>query len=179
QGTRELAYGRTRLMLLALLAGLLVGLGCLTRYAFGWLIIPVLLFLLVFGGPQRVILAAAALVVFAGVMAPWLVREFQVSGTPFGTATYTVLEGTPAFPEHRLQRSLDPDFTFPLLRLLTQKLIVNSRQVLAFDLPRLGGSWIAAFFLTGLLVNLRRPGAARVRFFAIFCIAVLTIAQAL
>ena len=66
-----------------------------------------------------------------------------------------------------------------MLRLLTQKLMVNSRQVLAFDLPRLGGSWIAAFFLTGLLVNLRRPGAARVRFFAIFCIAVLTIAQAL
>ena len=37
--------------------------------------------------------------VFAIVLTPWIVRNFIVSGTPFGTAGYAMLEGTPVFPE--------------------------------------------------------------------------------
>ena len=99
------------LIMLAVLAGAMVGLGGLTRYAFGWLIIPVLAFLIVFGGRQRVVLALIALAAFIAVMAPWVARNYYVSGKPFGTATYTVVETTLLFPENRLQRSLEPDFS--------------------------------------------------------------------
>src|SRR5437763_103847 len=158
---------------------MLVGLGGMTRYSFAWLIVPVMLFLIIFGGQQRIILPLIALIVFALVMTPWIIRNFTVSGTPFGTATYAILENTPAFTEHRLQRSLEPEFTLPYLRLLTQKLLVHVRQVLTADWPRLGGGWIAFFFLPGLLIKLRQIGASRLRYFLIACLALLTVVQAL
>jgi len=167
------------LFALAIVAGLLIGLGGLTRYAFGWVMLPLLLFLVLFAGQQRFLLAALVLVAFLVVMTPWVVRNFQVSGTPFGTAGYALVENTPAFPDYNLQRSLDPEFRFPFLRLFTQKLLVNTRQILAGDLPRLGGSWLSAFFLVGLLVNLRQPAASRLRYFAVSCLGLLIVIQAL
>src|SRR5205814_764245 len=156
QGAREQTAGLVRLLVLGVVAGLLVGLGGLTRYAFGWLILPVLLYLLLFSGPQRLVLAAAALVAFAAVMTSWLVRNYQVCGAPLGTAGYAVMEGAGLFPEHRLQRSIEPDVGPRVLkaffsRALPQKLILNARQIVQSDLPRLGGGWVSAFFLVGLL----------------------------
>ena len=40
-----------RLLGLAIAAGVVTGVGALTRYAFGWVIIPVAVFLILFGGP--------------------------------------------------------------------------------------------------------------------------------
>jgi len=179
QEAREPVRGTGWLLTLSLLIGLLVGIGGMTRYSFGWLILPVLLFLVFFGGQRRVVLSIVALLVFAAVMTPWIVRNIKVSGMPFGTATYALVDNSVAFNEHRLDRSLDPEFNFPFLRLVTQKLILNSRHVLASELPRLGGSWVALFFLPALLVNFRHPAAARVRYFTIGSIALLAIVQAL
>ena len=64
--------------MLAGLTGVAVGVGGLTRYAFVWLIVPVLLFVLLFGGKQRVMAALVALFTFAVVMAPWVVRNYSV-----------------------------------------------------------------------------------------------------
>jgi 4-amino-4-deoxy-L-arabinose transferase-like glycosyltransferase len=44
---------RARLLGLAVAAGVLVGVGALTRYAFGWTIIPVVVFLILFSGPKK------------------------------------------------------------------------------------------------------------------------------
>jgi len=52
------------MLVLAGLAGAIVGLGGLTRYSFGWLIIPVLVFLILFSGQQRVALTLIALAAF-------------------------------------------------------------------------------------------------------------------
>src|SRR5262249_18490904 len=103
--------GTGALLLLAGSAGAYVGIGCLTRYAFGWLILPVLGFLALFGGPRRVLLILIALVVFGVVTTPWLLRNFSLSGTPFGTATYALLEDSFLSPGSKLQRSLEPDLT--------------------------------------------------------------------
>ena len=46
---------------------------------------------------------------FALVLTPWIVRNFAVSGTPFGTAGFAVVEGTGAFPGFQLERSIHPD----------------------------------------------------------------------
>lgn len=84
---------REWLFALAAAAGVLAGVGALTRYAFGWVIIPVAVFLLLFSGPWRVWQTVAALGAFALVLTPWVIRNWMASGTPFGTAGYAVAEG--------------------------------------------------------------------------------------
>ena len=166
-------------LLLAALTGACVGVGGMTRYAFGWLILPVLAFLAIFGGPRRVLLVLVALLIFAGVMAPWILRNLGLSGTPFGTATYTVLEDTFLSPNSKLLRSLDPDLTRISLLPFWIKLMTNLRAIVENDLPKLGGSWVSAFFFAGLLIGFRNPATRRIRYFLLFCLPFLILAQAL
>jgi hypothetical protein len=177
--TRVPKWGPHGLLVLAGLTGAMVGLGGLTRYSFGWLIIPVLVFLVLFGGQRRVVLAFVALAAFAALMAPWVARNYSVSGRPFGTATYAVLETTIFYPENRLERSLEPDFSRLHLMVFWFKLNVNLRQIVTEELPRLGGSWITAFFLVGLMIGFRKPALTRLRYFLMGCMVVLILAQAL
>jgi hypothetical protein len=165
-------------LVLAALIGLFLGVGALTRYAFGWLVLPVAGFVLLYGGVRRVRLALVMAAVFAALLTPWVARNFHVSGTPFGTASYAVMEGT-AFQENHLERSLEPGFGKLSLWAYWVKLIGNTRQILQTDLPKLGGSWTTAFFLVGLLVNFRSPALQRLRYFLLGCIVMLTAAQAL
>jgi hypothetical protein len=172
-------WGPWGIIILAGLSGAIVGVGGLTRYAFGWLIIPVLVFLILFGGQRRVVLALIALAVFVAVMAPWVARNYYVSGKPFGTATYAVVETTVLYPENRLQRSLEPDFSRLYVMAFWLKLNTNLRQIVTIELPKLGGSWVTAFFLVGLLVGFRNLAITRLRYFLLGCVLVLTLTQAL
>ncbi len=120
-----------RLLGLAITAGLLAGVGALTRYAFGWIIIPVTLFPIFFGGRQRVLRTLGALGAFMLVLTPWVVRNFAVSGTPFGTAGFAIVEGTTAFPGFQLERSIHPDLTSALwLTPYAHKFLQNARTIL-------------------------------------------------
>ena len=107
---REPQPRATWLLGLALAAGVLTGVGALTRYAFGWTIIPVALFLFFFSGQRRVLHALAALGAFVIVLTPWVVRNCAVSGTPFGTAGFAFAEGRHLFPRFQLERSVHPEF---------------------------------------------------------------------
>jgi Dolichyl-phosphate-mannose-protein mannosyltransferase len=169
-----------RLLGLAIAAGVVTGVGALTRYAFGWVIIPVTLFLVFFGGQRRVVCAVVSLVAFLLVLAPWVVRNFAVSGTPFGTAGFAVVEGTGAFPGFQLERSIHPDLSPALgLSMYLHKFLGNLHLILQDALPRLGGSWASMLFLTGLLLNFRSPAVRRMRYFLLMCLAVLIVVQAL
>jgi hypothetical protein len=172
-------FGKTGAIVFAVACGAIVGLGGLARYAFAWLFIPVLGFLIVFGGSRRIIFALLALVAFVGVLAPWLARNYSVCGTPFGSAGYAIVESTALFPEHRLERSLEPDMSRLYLMPFWIKLLVNSRGIIQSDLPKLGGSWVTTLFLAGLLVGFRKPGVKRLRYFLISCLVLLVIVQAL
>jgi hypothetical protein len=176
---REPKWGVAGVLILAGLVGVVVGIGALTRYAFGWLIFPVLVFLIVFGGRQRVLLALIALVMFLGTWTPWLARNYGLSGTPFGTAGFAVMENTMLFPEHRLERSLEPDYGHLYLMAFWIKLMTNVRSIVQSELPKLGGSWVTAFFLVGLLVGFRNLAVRRLRYFLLGCLVVLAITQAL
>jgi hypothetical protein len=176
---REPEWGSTGVLVLAGLAGVVVGVGALTRYAFGWLVVPVLLFVILFGGRQRVVLALITLALFLATMAPWVARNYSISGTPFGTATYAVLENTMLFPEHKLERSLEPDFSRLYLMPFWIKLMTNLRQSVQSELPKLGGTWVSAFFLVGLLIGFRNLTVTRLRYFLLSCAGVLLIVQAL
>jgi hypothetical protein len=165
---------------LALAAGLLTGMGALTRYAFGWTIIPVTLFLLFFSGSRRVWHALAALGVFMIVLMPWVIRNYAVSGTPFGVAGYAFAEGMGLFPRFRLERSVNPDLTHIFLfKLYAQKLLANAKDILVNGLPRLGGSWASMLFLAGLLLGFRGMAVRRMRYFLLMCLGLFIVAQAL
>ena len=183
QSVRESKWGASAPAFLAAGAGLLTGLGGLTRYAFGWIILPVVLFLVLFTGRRRAVNALAALAVFAAVLTPWTVRNYHLCGLPFGTATFTVLEKTEPFPEMRLQRSLKPNWSllqrYPVLPVAWYKLIINLRETVSTDLPKLGGSWVSAFFLVGLMLAFKNPTINRLRYFTLFCLPVLATAHAL
>ncbi len=169
-----------RLLGLAIAAGVVAGAGALTRYAFGWVIIPVTVFLILFGGQRRVMWASVALGAFVLVLAPWVIRNFVLSGTPFGTASFAVVEGTSAFPGFQLERSIHPDLSSALgLTLYLHKFLVNLHSILQDALPKLGGSWVSMLFLTGLLLNFRSAAVRRMRHFLLMCLVVFVVVQAM
>ena len=177
---REPQPRATWLLGLALAAGVLTGVGALTRYAFGWTIIPVALFLFFFSGQRRVLHTLAALGAFVVVLTPWVIRNYAVSGTPFGTAGFAVVEGTGLFPRFQLERSVHPDLTHALwVKLYTMKLLANANDILANGLPRLGGSWASLLFLAGLLLGFRGTAARRMRYFLLMCLGTFIVVQAL
>ena len=169
-----------RRFILALAVGLLTGLGMLTRYSFGWVILPVILYFVIFGGTRRTGLAVAAFLAFAVVATPWIARNLAMSGTFLGTAGYAVVEGTFAFPGSRLMQSLNPDMTSAYWVLpYTVKLQTNLRYILQDDMLSLGGGWMGILFLAGLLLGLRNVVARRLRYFTMMCLGVFLVVSAL
>jgi 4-amino-4-deoxy-L-arabinose transferase-like glycosyltransferase len=179
QRSREPEGGMVEMLALAAGAGLLLGIGMLTRYSFGVLLLPVLAYLILFLGRQRVASAVVALAVFVAVVTPWIARNYHISHTPFGIAGYSVYETTPFFDGFILQRSLDPDFGEVHYNQVWSKMTANLRTIVQNDLPTLGGNWVTAFFLAGLLMPFRNKSLGRLRWFALFCIPALAVAQAL
>lgn len=185
RGSREDDWGAARLYFTALLAGALMGALGLTRYALGCLVLPVMLYFNLFFAPRSLSLGFAALLGFAAVMAPWLMRNHEVSGRLFGVASLALHQTTDRFPGDRIERLLDPEnkFTHEDLRQVSldehwAKLGENLPGILQNDLPRLGGSWVAAFFLAGLLVPFRNPALGRLRVFVLLSLGVLIVMQA-
>jgi hypothetical protein len=180
EAAREPEPRATRRLWLVVLAGALVGIGALTRYAFGWVIIPVALFLFIFGPQRRTLHLLTVFGVFAVLLTPWIIRNCLVCGTPFGTAGYAVMEGTFLFPRNTLERSLTPDFSHALwLTPYVHKLLDNLRSLLVNDLPKLAGSWATILFLAGLLLGFRRVAIRRMRYFLLMCLGLFLVVQAL
>lgn len=166
---------------LALLLGVLLGVGGLSRYVFAWMIVPVILFVWLSVARGRGKLCVTIAVSFLVVMTPWLARNVQLSGHCFGTAGYAVAQGTPPFPEDTLERSSDP--RNGLRRLapvdIINKFLVNARGICGNDLPKFGGNWISAFFLAGLLIPFRNITLTRLRWFLVSSLVLLLAVQAL
>jgi hypothetical protein len=180
RSARESQPHAGRLLGLAVAAGLLVGIGALTRYAFGWTIIPVVMFLLVFSGGKNLAHVLAALGAFALVLVPWIIRNESVSGTAFGTAGYAVIEGTFVFPRFQLERAIHPEITQAMwVKPYVQKLFNNLHDLLTGDLLKSGATWAGVLFFTGLFLGFRSTGARRVRYFLLMCLAVFVVAQSL
>jgi hypothetical protein len=166
-------------VVLAALAGGLVALAGLTRYSFAWLIVPTVIFLATVPHPRRGLLAVWAVGMFVVVMGPWVVRNLLLSGAPFGTAGFAVFQGTAWFPGDELERTLNPYFGGLEGADYFGKLLVGVREIVGSELPRLGGSWVSAFFLVGLLVPFRSPTLGRMRWFLVVSLALFIGVQAL
>jgi 4-amino-4-deoxy-L-arabinose transferase-like glycosyltransferase len=180
KSAREVPLRTGWLFSLTVVAGILTGLGALTRYAFGWTIIPVAVFLLLFSGPKRMWHTLVALAVFALVLTPWIIRNEAVSGTAFGTAGYAVIEGTYVFPRFQLERSLHPDLKNAMsLTPYVQKLFGNLHDNLTDDLLKSGATWAGGLFFAGLFLGFRSTGARRLRYFLLMCLPVFIVVQSL
>jgi len=125
-------------------------------------------------------LCSAAGLAFLLVLGPWIARNMFVSGTCFGTASYAILEQVPPFEEDNLERSFDPGGGLHRIGPLdvVDKFLANARQIWLNDLPRLGGNWVSAFFLVGLLMPFRNPALGRMRIFLLCSMALLFVVQA-
>jgi hypothetical protein len=177
---RTEAVATQKFFTLAIMAGGLIGVGMLTQYSFGWIIVPTVVFIAQFGGARRHGLAVTTFLTATLVVAPWIIRNLAVSGTLLGTAGYAVVEGTFAFPGSRLMQSINPDMTSAYwVRPYLHKFFENLRFILQGDVLRLGGGWLAVLFLAGLLLGLRNPAARRLRYFSVLCLGTLIAVQAL
>lgn len=170
-GGRSLAF--------AALAGFLLGCLTMTRYSAGWLLLPVLAYTWLFMTPRRALSLAAVFIAFLLVAAPWIARNILVSGTPFGTAGYAIMEQTRLFPEDQLMRTLHPDISVMPVGEYVRKLIVQGRDVITTDVPKMGGSWIWGLFMAGLLIPFRNVGLSRSRWLVLLMLVILVPVQAL
>jgi len=166
-------------LLFAALISILLSLGFLTRYAFGWLLVPVVLFMIIYGGVRKLGMILSLLAVCFLIVTPWLQRNNQMSGTPFGTAGYAAQQLTRPFPGDELPRSLDPNLKSLEMRDYARKFKTNALEILKKDLPTLGGTWMTAFFLVGLLVVFKNPRLNRIRGFLLAALGVFIVVQAL
>ncbi len=180
QAVREGRRGTRWFVGMSVLAGLLLGLGMLTRYSFGWLLLPVLVFGFLWLRPRGALVGILVLATTLVVVTPWLARNYKWSGTLFGIPGYAMSMDTQPFPEARLERSLDPDLGKVGFRDCFRKFCANTGSILQNELPRLGGgSWAAAFFLAGLLLPFRNAWLGRLRLFLIACLVMFVVVQAL
>ena len=191
---REPKRGPRVVFLFAVGAGSLLALGMLTRYSFGWLLLPVVVWVALFGGPRRAVLCLLVVATFTFLVSPWIYRNLRVGGLPFGTASYAAIQETQLVPNIALDRSLTPRWGVLSLggreteqrfwlkiwiSSFVQKLAKNSHEILWEDLPRLGGNWLAPLFLAGLLLGFRNPSIRRLRYFILMSLGTLVIVQAL
>jgi 4-amino-4-deoxy-L-arabinose transferase-like glycosyltransferase len=186
QGHRVHKWGWVRLPLMAVLVGSLVGAAALTKYPLALLLLPVLVFFGACFDSKRVAMVLLALAAFAGVVAPWLARNHAVSGTLLGAAGYAIHEDGARFPGSRLMRAMNPanpetpaDLAKVDLDEYWSKFWPNAARLLTDELPRLGGSWLAAFFLPALFIRFNSPTLARLRGFTLASLGLLALAQAL
>lgn len=173
RAAREAIRGSGWLVAMAALAGLLTGLAALTRYAMASLLLPVLVFLAAYFPGRRLALPSVAVLVFALLTAPWVWRNYQLSGTCLGTASFAAYEGTEAFPGNRLQRSLSPDLSRVSIRDVIAKLPARLPSLLTADLPKMAGNWISAFFVAGLMLGFLNPTLSRARVFLLLAIGTM------
>ena len=160
-------------------AAVVLGLGGLTQYSFLWLTLPVLAFVGVAATRVRWLSLLTIVLLVGAMIGPWMARNYQLSGTLFGVPGYAPHQDTLLFTENRLERSFEVN-TAQLDRAdYVRKFFFYGGEIVRGDLPRLGGSWVAAFFLPGLFMVFRNPVLNRLRFFTVGTLLLLVVVQAL
>lgn len=144
--------------------GLLLGLVTLAHGLGAWLFVGVLGYAVVHFRPRRFLAALVLLVPFAAVVAPWLVRNYAMSGNPFGLAGLAVLDGIRGSTASRM-RATELDLTGISPFFLRGKLVGGVVAQLGTGLSRAvaGAGLLAPLFFPALLYPFKRPEAATLR----------------
>ena len=161
------------------ICGLLIGALMLTRYSLGYLIVPTVLFMSFYLPGKRLVTIGTTLVVGVLIVSPWLVRNHQLSGHFFGTAGYAHYHESSRFPNTELERNLQGDIGSASLRETIRKYFRNTGDIVENQIPKLGGSWLSALFIAGLLVPFSNRSLNRLRVFAVLGLLTLATVQAI
>jgi len=121
-------------------------------------LVPV--FILFFAGrleSHRWLLAAAWLLMFGAVTAPWLARNVSVSGNPAGLAPSTMLADSRTYPGDSFYRATTGNTdAAQTIRIARQKLADNFPELYERDLKSAGGGFVLCFFIASFLYAFAR-----------------------
>lgn len=82
------------------------------------------------------------------VVSPWLLRNYQLTGSPLGLAAHTALIGSSAYPGDSLMRTLKPSFNLMSdFGLAKAKWVKNFSEFYQEGFTSLGGGLLIAFFM--------------------------------
>jgi len=141
------------------LSAAMLGLMTLTHGLAIWLAIGFLGFTIIYFTP-RALSAIVVLLAFAVVVTPWLLRNYAVSGTPFGLFIYEAWAGKAAYVE--LLRTMLPDIAGSrtgILHKIRTGVVEQAGMVFLF----LGTNLLAGLFFVSLMHPFRRPETAAFR----------------
>jgi 4-amino-4-deoxy-L-arabinose transferase-like glycosyltransferase len=152
-------------IVLVLASAVLMALAFLTRYLSAFLIIPMVIYAArIFRGRAPALWGGIYVVVFLALIAPWLMRNYHVSGSFLGLARFDLIERTGRFQGETLPRSYHPDFKNAFsLRGIVSKFLVNARTNLLTNFRLIGSDFLVFFFTVGLLYGFRRQETSRLR----------------
>jgi hypothetical protein len=146
----------------AIIAGIFFTLLTLTHYVTIWIAIGYIIFAAVAFRPRGAV-AITILFILLIPMAFIMLRNSEISGTPFGTAYLNLYNGMGGGTEENVMRILDLD-SFPLLNRGFVSAILRSTLVQASSLiPFLGGIIVAPLFLIALMHPFKRASIAQFR----------------
>lgn len=151
-GPRQPQGPAWRWLVPVVLASLLTAAAILTRYAAVTIALLVFLFMGVSRRRKPWAKACLYLALVALLLAPWLVRNANLSGNPFGLVFHELLDGTYLFPGDALVRSIRPELpdAGATLYAMQIKMLGNLRQFFSagFGLGGTGILWglFAAMF---------------------------------
>ena len=160
-------------IILMTLAGLVMGIGGLIDYCYLWLIVPTIA-LAIFCAPRwKIALSVIPLCVAMLVMAPWFIRNMDLTGNPFGIAGHSVFQSTQAFPYNSLDSQLSPDSGAFTIELIAKKFVAGLGDSLDRALGSVGGLMVVAFFLVGLFLPFRSAKLNHLRYWTLVSFGIL------
>ncbi len=140
-------------------AALLFGLMTLAQPLSAWIFLGFAVFVFAWFRP-RAVSGLLVLFLYAAVVTPWLVRNYSVSGNPFGLSIFSILDGTTG-SELSFMSNLQPDLSaFGAVRgKLRSGITGQFHNLFSF----IGYNIAAAAFFFSLLHVFRRPGSNMMR----------------
>jgi hypothetical protein len=98
------------------------------------------------------------LLLYTMLVAPWLVRNYRVSGNPAAMVGYTAIADSPRYPDNSLERNYHPELTGKnVVAALKQKWILNLSEKHSSVVPALGGGILMAMFIVTFFYHFVRP----------------------
>jgi hypothetical protein len=133
-----------------IVSGLFCAAAFMTHYAALVILPGIALFILIMGTKAQwsAHLAFFYLVLVGVLVAPWIMRNMEVSGMPLGLAPYTAMADSGKYPGDTFMRTLDPKLSLVSdANAMVAKWKTNFTEHYSGTLPVLGGGLMMVFFL--------------------------------
>lgn len=151
-------------VILMVLAGATIGIGGLADYSFLWFLVPVIGISL-FSAPRwKPLLAIIPFLVALIIMAPWFLRNMNLTGNPFGLAGYSIFQSTQLFPYNSLDMQLNPDSSDMTIDLIAKKFMMGIHAAIDSSVNAMGGLVMVSFFLVGYFIPFRSARLNNLRY---------------